>query len=106
MRLLGIEENFTSGLQYSIFVFYLRSLLQRVLCLLQFSVEKLQISRACFQNFASLDILCCSLNYIISICNHMNSDAVWYKKTLRSFERFTHAYLHQIVLEVMLLLRP
>lgn len=36
----------------------------------------------------------------------MNSDAVWYKKTLRSFERFTHAYLHQIVLEVMLLLRP
>lgn len=36
----------------------------------------------------------------------MNSDAVWYKKTLRSFERFTHTYLHQIVLEVMLLLRP
>lgn len=27
-------------------------------------------------------------------------------KTLRSFEIFTHAYLHQIVLEMMLLLRP
>lgn len=36
----------------------------------------------------------------------MNSDAVWDKDTLRSFERFTHAYLHQIVLEMMLLLRP
>lgn len=35
----------------------------------------------------------------------MNSNAVWYKKTLKSFKRFTHAYLHQIVLEVMLLLR-